>query len=333
MYVFGDSIVDVGNNNHLTISLAKANFPHNGMDFPGGKATGRFCNGKNAADFLAEKVGLPTSPPYLSLTKTKNESSFLRGVSFASGGAGILNGTDDLFRQSIPLLKQVEYFALVRDSLEKQLNSSGGAAQHLAKSLFPIVIGSNDMFGYFKSDSNIAKTMSPQQYVDQLISSLKPLVNRIYTLGARKFIVVGLGAVGCCPSQRSQNKTGACNEATNYWSTKYNEALKSGLEQFQSQLNGFRYTYFNSYAVFTNFLQNPAAYGFTEVRSACCGIGNLKADFPCVPISSYCSNRSDHLFWDLYHPTEKAARIFVDTIFSGSKELVTPINLKQLVDL
>lgn len=52
----------------------------------------------------AEKVGLPTSPPYLSVvspkkgkTKTEKDSAFLAGVSFASGGAGIFNGTDDTF--------------------------------------------------------------------------------------------------------------------------------------------------------------------------------------------------------------------------------------------
>lgn len=56
MYVFGDSLVDVGNNNYLKISLAKANFPHNGVDFPTGKATGRFSNGKNAADFIGNFI-------------------------------------------------------------------------------------------------------------------------------------------------------------------------------------------------------------------------------------------------------------------------------------
>lgn len=52
MYVFGDSLVDVGNNNYLSLSIIKADFPYNGLDFPGSKATGRFCNGKNAADHL-----------------------------------------------------------------------------------------------------------------------------------------------------------------------------------------------------------------------------------------------------------------------------------------
>jgi hypothetical protein len=54
IFVFGDSLVDVGNNNYLPVSVAKADFPHNGIDFPTKKATGRFSNGKNAADFLGE---------------------------------------------------------------------------------------------------------------------------------------------------------------------------------------------------------------------------------------------------------------------------------------
>ncbi|OAY68084.1 GDSL esterase/lipase [Ananas comosus] len=52
VYVFGDSLADVGNNNHLDLSIIKADFPHNGVDYPGRKATGRFGNGKNSADFL-----------------------------------------------------------------------------------------------------------------------------------------------------------------------------------------------------------------------------------------------------------------------------------------
>lgn len=57
-YVFGDSLVDAGNNNYLAISISKANYPHNGVDFPNKKATGRFCNGKNAADAIGKCVFL-----------------------------------------------------------------------------------------------------------------------------------------------------------------------------------------------------------------------------------------------------------------------------------
>lgn len=48
--VFGDSVVDVGNNNHLN-TLIKSNFPPYGRDFVTHTPTGRFCNGKLATDF------------------------------------------------------------------------------------------------------------------------------------------------------------------------------------------------------------------------------------------------------------------------------------------
>ncbi|XP_072146517.1 GDSL esterase/lipase At5g55050 [Setaria viridis] len=51
IYVLGDSIADVGNNNHLPTFL-RADFPHNGIDYPGRKATGRFSNGNNSVDFI-----------------------------------------------------------------------------------------------------------------------------------------------------------------------------------------------------------------------------------------------------------------------------------------
>lgn len=49
--VFGDSIVDTGNNNNLK-TPAKCNFPPYGRDFEGGAATGRFSNGKVPSDIL-----------------------------------------------------------------------------------------------------------------------------------------------------------------------------------------------------------------------------------------------------------------------------------------
>lgn len=50
MFIFGDSVVDVGNNNQIS-TIVKANFIPYGRDFPNHKPTGRFCNGKLASDF------------------------------------------------------------------------------------------------------------------------------------------------------------------------------------------------------------------------------------------------------------------------------------------
>ncbi|XVE50680.1 hypothetical protein DITRI_Ditri01bG0182700 [Diplodiscus trichospermus] len=328
VYVLGDSQVDVGNNNYLAVSVAKANFAHNGIDFPTKKPTGRFCNGKNAADLLAEKVGLPSSPPYLSLSK-KDASSYIKGVSFASGGAGIFNGTDQVFGQAIPLSKQVENYLAVHKILVQQLGASA-AEKHFSKSLFSIVIGSNDLFDYFGS-SDLRKKNTPQQFVELMAKTLKVQLKRLYSFGARKFFLSGIPPIGCTPAQRAKNKTYECNEEHNFWSVNYNEGLKAMLKGLKSELHGMKYSYFDIYSVMQKIIQNPSAYGFKEIKAACCGLGELRTEIPCVPISEYCSNRKDHVFWDLYHPTEATARIVVDTLFDGSSKYSFPINVRQLV--
>lgn len=50
MFVFGDSLMDDGNNNYLN-SIAKSNYMPYGCDFSSGPS-GRFCNGKTIVDFL-----------------------------------------------------------------------------------------------------------------------------------------------------------------------------------------------------------------------------------------------------------------------------------------
>ncbi|CAN1230654.1 GDSL esterase/lipase At5g37690 [Linum perenne] len=91
-FVFGDSLTEVGNNNHFQYSLARSDYPWYGVDFPGGQATGRFTNGRT----IAEKLGVESPPPYLSLSRT--DDKLLKGVNYASGGAGILNETGLYFR-------------------------------------------------------------------------------------------------------------------------------------------------------------------------------------------------------------------------------------------
>jgi hypothetical protein len=56
-FVFGDSLVDAGNNNYL-VSLSKANYPPNGIDFDGHQPTGRYTNGRTIVDILGEHINL-----------------------------------------------------------------------------------------------------------------------------------------------------------------------------------------------------------------------------------------------------------------------------------
>ena len=52
LFVFGDSLIDNGNNNNIP-SFAKANYFPYGIDFSGGP-TGRFCNGLTMVDGIGK---------------------------------------------------------------------------------------------------------------------------------------------------------------------------------------------------------------------------------------------------------------------------------------
>ncbi|KAF3788360.1 GDSL esterase/lipase [Nymphaea thermarum] len=331
LFIFGDSLVDVGNNNYLKLALDKANFPHNGIDYAGQKATGRFSNGMNSADFMAQKLGLAISPPYLSLNNAKGSSSIMGGVSFASGGAGILDGSPKpkIFEQTIPLNKQIEFYSTVYGQFVEQLGSIE-AQKYLSRSLFAVVIGSNDILGYFKPTSSMKQKYSPQQYLDLLMTTLKGQLQRIYNLGARKIVSVGVGPIGCSPKIRARNETEGCDEETNDWCARYNEAVVRLLQNLKSELKDFNYSFFNTYLLVHDFIERPSSHGFLEVKAACCGLGKLNAIFPCTPISHYCGNRSDHVFWDFYHPTEAASRMLADSAFDGSPPFVYPFNVRKL---
>eukprot|EP00253_Pinus_taeda_P034087 PITA_34087 len=94
-FIFGDSLSDVGNNNHLQRSLGKANYPWYGFDYANGTATGRHNNGRTIGDMLG-KTGLPIAAAYLDPSTDEN-TVLKRGVNYASGGGGILNETGSLF--------------------------------------------------------------------------------------------------------------------------------------------------------------------------------------------------------------------------------------------
>ncbi|RRT54189.1 hypothetical protein B296_00045884 [Ensete ventricosum] len=102
-FVFGDSLVDAGNNNYIT-TFSKANHVPNGIDFPGHEPTGRYTNGRTIVDILGnsyclsgQALGLMEfTPPFLAPSTAGDV--VLKGVNYASGGAGILNKTGYIFR-------------------------------------------------------------------------------------------------------------------------------------------------------------------------------------------------------------------------------------------
>ncbi|KAF8013411.1 hypothetical protein BT93_I1305 [Corymbia citriodora subsp. variegata] len=324
IFVLGDSTADVGTNDFLPGSNARANFPHNGIDFPHSRPTGRFSNGLNSADFLAKLLGHKRSPPpFLSLNSTKAlKRHSLNGINFASGGSGILDMTG--MRNVITLSEQIMQFSTVRDTLTAVIGPTE-TEKFLAKSLFFISIGSNDILLYHRSNS----TVPEQEFIATLGSAYENHLKNLLGLGARKFGIISVPPIGCCPSQRVLSGTGECLEALNELAIAFHWNLGAVLKKVSSEYESMKYSLGNAYDMAMDVIVNPLPY-FKDVKSACCGSGTLNAEGICEPNARLCPKRHEYLFWDLFHPTQAASKLAAVTLFTGGPRYVAPMNFSQL---
>ncbi|CAN1276263.1 GDSL esterase/lipase At5g55050 [Linum perenne] len=331
VFVLGDSTVDVGTNNFLSGSVDRADFPHNGIDFPGSKATGRFGNGLNIADFLAKQLGLEMSPPPFFMlgngTFPLKNSSF-KGVNFASGGAGILDITGDGVKQVVPLSEQVHQLSSISTRLAS-FKGAESAADYLATSMFIVSMGSNDIFHYYHFNSSSTK----EQFLTNLTATYEQHLRNLLKLGARKFGIVTVAPIGCCPSQRVFNHTLGCLEELNDLALAFHSQVTQLMYNLSFEYRDMKYSIGNAFLMTINVINNPNLGGFKDVTGACCGQGVLlNAQGPCTPTANLCPKRDDFLFWDSYHPTQKAAKLAAVTLYSGPPQFVAPINFKQLAE-
>nr|XP_010905234.1 GDSL esterase/lipase At5g55050 [Elaeis guineensis] len=330
IYVFGDSTADVGNNNYLPGNSPRANFPHNGIDFPFSRPTGRFSNGYNGVDFLAMHMGFRRSPPpFLSLTnKTKHQiMRGLKGVNFASGGSGIAL---ESMGSTISMTKQIQNFAMIKSNITARIGTKT-ADYLLSRSIFLISTGGNDIFAYY-SQINSPNNTGEELFVTTLVSKYGDHVKELYTLGARKFGVVDVPLIGCCPYPRSLNTTGGCIDMMNELALGFNNAVRALMQNLSWTLKGMKYSIGSSYALVLSVMKNPEALGYKEIKTACCGAGKFNARTGCTPNATYCSDRHHYLFWDMLHPTHRTSKLAGLAIYYGSQKFATPINFKQLVE-
>ncbi|KAK6118820.1 hypothetical protein DH2020_047433 [Rehmannia glutinosa] len=123
--VFGDSVVDTGNNNYIE-TIVKVNYPPYGKDFMGGKPTGRFSDGKVPSDLIAEELGIKgLLAAYFD--PTLQDEDLLTGVNFASGGAGYDPLTSDLVDLYKLGARRIGVFGLPPGCLPSQRTLKGGA--------------------------------------------------------------------------------------------------------------------------------------------------------------------------------------------------------------
>ncbi|XP_021800046.1 GDSL esterase/lipase At5g08460-like [Prunus avium] len=225
----------------------------------------------------------------------------------------------------ISLSEQIQQLSLVKSNLA-DIKGQSVTEKLISKSLFFISTGSNDLFGYYHSNSSFSK----EAFLSSLELAYEKHLKSLIELGARKFGIISIAPIGCCPSQRIYNATGGCLEDLNDLAIAFHERLDALLFKLSSQHKSIKYSLGNAFGMTINVIQNPLPFNFTQVEAACCGAGKLNAESFCIPQAKLCSNRNNYLFWDLFHPTQAASKLAAVTLYNGGPQFVYPINFAQL---
>ncbi|MQM05385.1 hypothetical protein Taro_038197 [Colocasia esculenta] len=359
LIVFGDSIVDPGNNNAILTTI-RCNFPPYGKDFPGRVATGRFSNGKIPSDFLASKLGIKELlPAYLGTDLDAHD--LLTGVSFASGGAGYDPLTSKLV-SAISMSDQLKLFKEYKEKL-KAIAGEKKAADIISKSLFVVVSGTDDIANtYFTTPFRRLQYDLPS-YIEFVVRLASSFLQELHGLGARKIGVAGAPPIGCVPSQRTiaGGNDRRCVSLYNQAAVMMNNRLIREVQTLNATCGNTTMMYIDLYTPLLDLIQRPSAYGnihilpinidhcrhpccrmistrksfnqsagnvssesccvigacagFAESTKGCCGTGTFEVTLTCNSLTaSTCEDVSKYVFWDRYHPTERAAEILMEQV-------------------
>ncbi|XP_066372273.1 GDSL esterase/lipase At5g55050-like isoform X2 [Miscanthus floridulus] len=286
--------------------------------------------------YTAKSMGFVSSPPpYLSVANSSLllvPTALTTGVSYASADAGILDSTNA--GKCIPLSTQVQYFSATKT---KMVAAVGAAAVNklLADSIILMGIASNDMFVFAAAEQSRNRSAAEQQtdaaalYAD-LLSNYSATITELHSMGARKFAIINVGLVGCVPAVRVLDAAGACADGLNQLAAGFDDALGPLLAGLAARVPGLVYSLADSFRLTQDTFADPGASGYTDITGACCGSGRLLAEADCLPNSTVCTDHDGHVFWDRYHPAQRACLLTAQAFYDGPAQYTSPINFMQL---
>ncbi|KDP40835.1 hypothetical protein JCGZ_24834 [Jatropha curcas] len=323
---FGDSGLDVGNNDYLPTKF-KANYSPYGKDFLNHRPTGRFCNGKLISDIIAETMGFKTYPPAY-LSRDASGENLLIGASFASAASGF----DDkivIANNAIPLHQQLQYFKEYKSKLAK-VAGSNKSMSIIKDALYLLSAGTSDFLLNYYINPQINKIYTPDQYGSFLVTAFSSFVKDLYGLGARRLGVSSLPPLGCVPAARAlfgflEN---GCVSRINDDAQKFNNKINFTAANLQKLLPGLKIVVFDMFKPFYDLLQTPSNYGFVEARRGCCKtetgtVETITTTLLCNSKSpGTCTNATQFVFWDGIHPSEAANQILADGLIVQGFSLI-----------
>ncbi|KAF3440331.1 hypothetical protein FNV43_RR18615 [Rhamnella rubrinervis] len=224
--VFGDSVVDTGNNNYVqSMFPVRCDFPPYGKDFNGGKPTGRYSNGRVPSDMLAEILNVKKLlPPYLDPNLKLQD--LITGVTFASGAGGY----DPLTSKLVSVLSLSDQLKLFKEYKAKLRAAVGETKTEsiVSKSVYILCTGSDDIANTYFSTPFRRPHYDIPAYTDLMLRSGTTFLQWGYGLAERKLTVSiiltcesygsSLGKLRYCPGAlwRGSKKDRSAKSTTNW---------------------------------------------------------------------------------------------------------------------
>jgi phospholipase/lecithinase/hemolysin len=288
VFVFGDSLVDPGND--LAVFDFLKRFP---FDLPDGAPTadrgyfeGRFTNGYNLADLIANKLVAQASQA----TFPYGISSALFGTSLPIGGAP--SGNDLSFAYGGATAGGGGAPA---PSLHQQTSIYLGGFNADPNALYVVNIGANDVLKLVPTGGTPVTGAEAQAALAGVASQIAQEVANLYAHGARHVVVDNVPDVGVTPAY-----AGAADEAMRRsLLTQDVQTVNALLKQDLAALSvpaGATLTQYDFQAYTDAVTANPAAYHFTNVTQALTAVQGASPD----------PTGAGFLFFDKLHPTAQA---------------------------
>ncbi|WP_228061731.1 SGNH/GDSL hydrolase family protein [[Phormidium] sp. LEGE 05292] len=272
MYVFGDSLSDTGN----VYNSSTQQFP------PPPYYKGRFSNGLNWVDYLAQDLGL-TPTTFITQQGTQLPFSEIptQSINFAFGGA--TTGIDNTVSQTAPGLQQ-EVGAYLGS-----LQATNQTADPNA--LYILWAGAND---YLPTDST---WFTPFKTPNQTINNISFALDSLLKAGAKQIAVANLPNLGELPKTLgTPGETDLKNLAQ-----AHNLALGQTINSLSQSYNA-KIVSLDFASLFADVINNPGNYNLTNVTQGC--------------LLVQCQNPNQFLFWDDIHPTTKGHQLLADKAYS-----------------
>ena len=289
VFVFGDSLVDSGNDlkaAELLNDLPFTDLPNAAPTADKGYFQGRFSDGYNFADLISNKmVGLATKAtfpygfetPLFGLTIPFVSKPSGPNLSFAYGGAQIRQGAE-----TVPDLD--DQTDIYRQHYDADPNA-----------LYIVTMGGNDVRDLVpRSSTSVTGTAA----ADKLASAAQEMqeeVRQLFAMGARHVLVTGIPDIGILPYY-----TGVADEAAKRaLATQYSESLETMIQSELGRLiipTGGELTTFSLMDLADKVFASPAAYALSDLTHARMDVqaGALQ------PVGS------GFLFFDPVHPSAQA---------------------------